>query len=136
MKLLSLRLVYWLSFILTIYILFLNFGIKLLLFGMGILLISVFHFIIGINLRYSVKHYKLLLYSSLCFLTFSLVRSDGVHTIGETGIGSLLSLFDLYWDDRVLLESLWHIEYLLLLQQFVLEFIIISRIQKEKETTR
>lgn len=133
MKLLSLRLVYWLSFILTIYILFLNFGIQLIMFGMGLLLISAFHFIIGINLRDSVKHYKLLLYSCLCFLTFSLVRSDGVHTIGNTGIREFLNLFDLYWIHTDFIESIWFLEYLLLFQQFVLEIIMMKHVLKAKK---
>lgn len=137
MKSTHLFLIYWFSFIISVCILVLNFGVKLILLGIVYVALFVLHFDVGISLNRILKQYKLVLYSCFSFIVYTLVRSDGdgEHSSGYSGIGSLLSLFDLYWDDRVLLESLWYIEYLLLLQQFILELIIISHIQKEKETT-
>jgi hypothetical protein len=83
---------YWITFGLSVIVLLLNFGLGLLGLGIIILPVLILHFAVGLKLH-RIKNNSLLLISACNLLAFALIRPDGVHTISDNGLSSLLDIF-------------------------------------------
>jgi hypothetical protein len=88
----SIKTVYWVAFGLSIITLFLNIGLGLIALGLVILPILLLHFSIGLRLTKLQNHQPAIILSALNLLTFTLLRPDGVHSLGDNGLSSLLDL--------------------------------------------
>ena len=84
---------YWITFILSAFILQLNVGLGLVALAIVIIPIIAFHIIVGLSLHLLEKHRILILFSITNLLLFALIRADGVHVISDNGLSSLLYLF-------------------------------------------
>ena len=86
------RTLYWLTFLLTILILFQNVGIVLLGLGIFILPVIILHVLVVRKLE-DIEHKRLLVgVSAINLLLFSLLRPEGAHAIYMTGLSSVLDL--------------------------------------------
>lgn len=91
------KIYYWVTLALSIVILFLNFGIALMLFGLIILPVIVLHTVTGLRLNKIEPQKKSIIVSATTLLIFSLIRPDGVHTLHDTGLSSVLEIFGIFW---------------------------------------
>lgn len=90
------KILYWVLFLLSVVVLFLNFGLGLMTVGLVILPVLILHAGIGFSLGRLNANKGLVAWSMLNLLVFALIRPDGVHAFNETGLGALLSLFGMH----------------------------------------
>ena len=67
--------------------------------GIIILPVIVLHIIIGLGIDKIKTHKTLIFLSATTLLLFSLIRPDGVHTLNDTGLSSILDKFGIIWGD-------------------------------------
>jgi hypothetical protein len=123
---------YWTTFILSIIVIFLNLGLGII-FGLLIIPILVIHYWNGSQLDKLKNHKKLIVFSALNLLVFSLVRPDGVHSFTTSRLSEVLDFFGI--DDSGLDENegyLFVASLLLLVAQGFADFEL-RKIRKEAE---
>ncbi len=97
MNLQSSKIFYWITFVLTIFILLMNVGIGLMALGVVIVPLLILHFINGRHFDKIANHRMAMVLSSANFLLFALIRPDGGHTLNDNGLSLLLEIFGMYW---------------------------------------
>ena len=89
------RIFYWASFVLSIIILPLNFGLVLAALAILILPILIIHLKNGIWINQLRNHKLILVVAATNLLVFALIRPDGVHDINGIGFSALLDVFSI-----------------------------------------
>jgi len=132
----TLKIFHWSTYLLTLLILPLNFGIGL--FGMAIIIIPLLisRIQIGRKLHLLQKHKFLLILSALNFLTFALIRPDGAHALTDTGYTALLQFLGINIDyNRKLEEPFFILSILLLFLQMIFEIWLRKLVRRNENPT-
>lgn len=135
MRISKLMIFFWVTFIASIVILILSFG--LILYVGGLLFLGMFflHSYVGINLNKMEAKEHFVLISAINILIFSLIRIDGAHVISHNGLSSLLDLVDINWGYNSAYKNLFlGFSIILLIFQLLLDLALINSI-KENETS-
>jgi hypothetical protein len=93
MRINSTKAIFWITYVLAIGILPLNFGLGIMTLGLVILPIMILHFIVGLNLDRVQTHKPAIIFSAMNLLVFALIRPDGAHAFTESGLSSALGIF-------------------------------------------
>lgn len=91
------KIYYWTTLLISIFILILNTGLLLIVLGIIILPTIILHISVGLKQNIFEAYKTPMLISSTSFLTFALVRPDGVYSFNSSGLSSFLELFGLFW---------------------------------------
>lgn len=89
----TIKIFYWVTFHLSIVILFSNFGIGIIALSIIIIPVFILHLMLGLNLNKIARHQWLIILSACNLLTFTLIRPDGVHTTNGSGLSVFLNFF-------------------------------------------
>ncbi|MCX2745623.1 hypothetical protein OO013_17205 [Mangrovivirga sp. M17] len=118
----SINIIYWLTFLISIVILPLNFGLGLIAMSIIIVPVLIMHVSNGLKLK-KIEKYKIAIFiSTFNLLIFSLIRPDGVHAINENGLSSLLDVFHINAGYKREYENYFFIfSFILLLFQLIIE---------------
>jgi hypothetical protein len=120
------KIYYWTTLFISVFILILNTGLWLILLGFIILPIIILHISVGLRINIFEIHKKLMLISSTSLLTFALIRPDGVHSLNDSGLSSFLELFGLSWGYSIHFENHFFVSSIvLLLLQLIIEITLI-----------
>lgn len=87
---------YWVTFGLSVIILALNFGLGLLVLGLLILPVLIIHLTIGLKLDKFENYKTSIILSAINLLAFALIRPDGIHTLTDNGLSSVLGIFGIF----------------------------------------
>jgi len=137
MKEKKIEILYWGIFILSVFILLINFGIilislELLLFLPALIL----HFILGLKLKKinDLKNGFIFIFvSSISLLLSALFRVDGAHTFSENGLSSFLSLFGLFAGfNEEYINQYFLISFISLAVMITTDIIILKKIKANK----
>lgn len=96
----KIQLIYWGTFVLSVFTLLINFGIILISIGLIFFLPAlILHFKVGLKLKkiIAIKNgIRFIITSCISLLLSSLFRVDGVHIISDNGLSALLKLFGFF----------------------------------------
>jgi hypothetical protein len=122
---------YWITFLVSIFILILNTGLWLIVSGLIILPVIILHIIVGLRLNMFETYEKPMLISSTFLLIFALIRPDGVHSFNNSGLSSFLRLFGLSWGYSNRFEDYFFVSSIILLLLQLLIEITLIRLKSE-----
>jgi len=120
------KLYFWLTFALSIFVLINSFGLFLLVSAILIIPLAAIHMLAGIRSKNNVN--KLLLLSATNFLLFSLVRCDGVHVTDHSGFSALLKRVHIHVGFNSAHENIYLLATLLF---FILQIILDASVLKK-----
>ncbi len=86
------KVVYWITFCLSMAALLLNLGLGLFAFGIVIIPLLILHVSNGLQLNKLTNHKVAVILSAINLLAFALLRPDGAHTFTDTGLSALLDV--------------------------------------------
>jgi hypothetical protein len=133
MNLTGIKIFYWVTFVLSLIILPLNFGLGLVAIGVVILPILVLHLSIGLGLSKIKNHNTLIVISAINLLTFVLIRPDGVHAFTDSGLSAILEMFGIYARYNYKNEDYFFIASLILLLIQVILDLKLRKIKRANE---
>lgn len=120
------KMYYWTTLSISIFILILNTGLWLIVLGLIILPVIILHIIVGLRLNMFENYEKPMLISSTSLLIFALIRPEGVHSFNDSGLSAFLKLFGLYWGFSSHFENHFFVSSIvLLLLQLIIEITLI-----------